>query len=71
MKSLPPKSFEMFLNVFSKIPQRVVWKWEDQPLENLPPNILMVDWLPQIDLLGILVLILLKTNTNVSSKTNS
>lgn len=34
------------------IPQRIVWKWEGQPLKNLPPNVLMIDWLPQQDLLG-------------------
>lgn len=40
------------LNVFSKLKQRVIWKWEDKGLEGVPENVKLVKWLPQQDLLS-------------------
>jgi glucuronosyltransferase len=49
---MPKETLDTFIRVFSKLRQRVVWKWEaDAPL-NMPSNIMMVNWLPQQDLLG-------------------
>lgn len=41
-----------FLQVFGTLPQRVLWKWEDDTLDNLPPNVRVMKWLPQRDVLG-------------------
>ncbi|XP_056630363.1 uncharacterized protein LOC130440939 [Diorhabda sublineata] len=46
-----PKSKQMiFLNVFSRLPQRVVWKWESE-MENKPDNVMTTRWAPQKDIL--------------------
>ncbi|XP_065216826.1 UDP-glucosyltransferase 2-like [Planococcus citri] len=39
-----------FKNAFAEIPQRVIWKFEEK-MENVPSNILLLDWLPQRDIL--------------------
>lgn len=40
-----------FLNAFASIPQRVIWKYE-KPIENLPENVMISNWVPQRDILG-------------------
>ncbi len=50
---MPNDSLQTFLKVFSRIPQRVVLKWEGEIPEDVPSNVMMVNWLPQQDLLGI------------------
>lgn len=52
VSSMPKKIVDTFIRVFSKLPQRVVWKWEGEIPKNVSPNIKMVSWLPQQDLLG-------------------
>lgn len=42
---------QMFLNVFNKIPQRILWKWEGE-LTGKPSNIMIRKWMPQRDILG-------------------
>lgn len=49
---MPKEITDTFIRVFSKLPQRLIWKWESDIPENLPENIMMSDWLPQQDLLG-------------------
>ena len=44
---------DTFLKVFSQLPQRIVWKWNEKPIQNLPGNVLLKKWLPQQDILGI------------------
>lgn len=53
MDEMPSEMLQVFIRVFSKLPQRVVWQWRgfNKPA-NLSDNILLVDWLPQQDLLG-------------------
>lgn len=43
---------QMFLNVFNKIPQRILWKWEGE-LPGKPSNVMIRKWMPQRDILGI------------------
>lgn len=44
---------QLMLNTFGRINQRVVWKWEGRENNiNIPPNVLLLPWLPQQDLLG-------------------
>ena len=49
--SLTLKQRESFISAFASIPQRVIWKYEDQ-IENLPANVMLSEWLPQRDILG-------------------
>ena len=49
---LPENYRKMFLNVFSKLKQRVLWKWETEQMDGLPPNVKLSKWLPQADVLG-------------------
>jgi len=51
---MPEKTLQAFMDAFSKLPQKVICKWEAEIPKNIPSNILLVDWLPQQDLLGIL-----------------
>ncbi|XP_037823964.1 UDP-glycosyltransferase UGT5-like [Lucilia sericata] len=50
---MPDKALEKIFNVLSKLPQKVVWKVDDE--SNVPgnsTNILYRKWLPQSDILG-------------------
>uniref|UniRef100_A0A182R101 UDP-glucuronosyltransferase n=1 Tax=Anopheles farauti TaxID=69004 RepID=A0A182R101_9DIPT len=49
---MPPEKLAIILRVFSSLRQRVVWKFEDERIRNLPPNVLVRGWLPQSDILG-------------------
>jgi glucuronosyltransferase len=44
---------EAFLSVFSKLKQKILWKWETtETMEGLPDNVKLSKWLPQQDILG-------------------
>lgn len=43
----------IFREVFSQIPQRVIWKYEES-IEDLPKNVMVSDWVAQRDILGLL-----------------
>lgn len=51
---MPENIKQMFVRVFARLPQRVIWKWEKESLlvDSVTPNVKIVDWLPQQDLLG-------------------
>ncbi len=49
---MPKDILQVFLNVFAKLPQRVIWKWEADIPDNISPNVMMTKWLPQQDLFG-------------------
>lgn len=49
---LPVEKKNVFLNVFRKLKQTVIWKWEDDQLDNKPNNLIIRKWLPQIEILG-------------------
>ncbi|XP_066999951.2 UDP-glucosyltransferase 2 isoform X1 [Anabrus simplex] len=40
------------LEVFSELPQRVIWKWESDSLPGQPANVMIAKWLPQQDILA-------------------
>ncbi|XP_066941843.1 UDP-glycosyltransferase UGT5-like [Macrobrachium rosenbergii] len=49
--TLPTKYRNMFIEAFSKLNQRILWKFETD-LEGIPENIMISPWLPQQDILG-------------------
>jgi glucuronosyltransferase len=51
--SLMPESMKKaFLEAFSQLKQRVLWKWETDSLPGQPGNVKVEKWLPQSDILG-------------------
>lgn len=47
-----PKTFpRAVLNVFKKLPYRILWKWNED-IDNLPANVKVSKWLPQQNILG-------------------
>ncbi|XP_027848325.2 UDP-glycosyltransferase UGT5 isoform X3 [Aphis gossypii] len=50
-ETFSPEKRQMFLNVFNKIPQRVLWKWEGE-LPGKPSNVMIRKWMPQRDILA-------------------
>ena len=49
---LPTEKKNAFLNVFRRLRQTVIWKWEDDTLQNIPKNVVLRDWLPQKEILS-------------------
>ena len=53
--ALPHGFIENFFDIFRDWPQRVVWKLKNVPkhlIEKQPANVMLVNWMPQQDLLG-------------------
>ncbi|XP_041659600.1 UDP-glucuronosyltransferase 1A5-like [Cheilinus undulatus] len=50
--ALPEDLADAFARVFAKMPQKVIWKHKGKTPSTLGNNTLMVDWMPQKDLLG-------------------
>ena len=48
---MPEAKRKMMLSVFSKLKQRVIWKWETS-MEDAPDNVMLSSWLPQTSLLA-------------------
>ena len=48
---MPLEMRDKIIEAFSKVPQRILWKYEKE-LENLPKNIKLTNWAPQQDILG-------------------
>lgn len=51
-KEMPPDMLRLFLRVFGSLKQRVLWKFEDESIGQLPPNVMIRKWLPQADILA-------------------
>ena len=54
---MSPETRRTFISTFGRLKQRIIWKWEDETkmssdVDILPPNVKLVPWLPQQDLLG-------------------
>jgi glucuronosyltransferase len=49
---IPESKRNAFLEVFSKLKQQVLWKWETDTLPGKPKNVKLGKWLPQSDILG-------------------
>lgn len=49
--SFPVEIREAFQRAFSRLPQRVLWKWENETMPGQTPNIMTQKWMPQFDIL--------------------
>lgn len=50
--TMPPETLQLFVNVFKKLPQKVLWKIEADTLPGLSNNVKLVKWVPQPGVLG-------------------
>ena len=48
---MPEDKRKLMLKVFSKLKQKVIWKWETE-MADAPDNVLISSWLPQTSLLA-------------------
>ncbi|KAL0270116.1 UNVERIFIED_CONTAM: hypothetical protein PYX00_007626 [Menopon gallinae] len=48
----PREKQKMFVSVFAKLKQNVLWKFEDDSLTDLPDNLKIMKWVPQSDVLA-------------------
>lgn len=51
-KHFPEEKKKSILSAFSKINLKVLWKYEDDDLSDIPTNVQLRKWLPQQDILG-------------------
>ncbi|XP_069681750.1 UDP-glycosyltransferase UGT5-like isoform X2 [Periplaneta americana] len=51
-ETLPADKRDAFLQAFAELPQRVLWKWENDSLPGRPHNVKTAKWLPQFDVLN-------------------
>nr|XP_053656458.1 UDP-glycosyltransferase UGT5-like [Cherax quadricarinatus] len=49
--SMPVQYRDLFIQAFRRLPQRVIWKYEEE-LEDVPDNVMINKWLPQQDILA-------------------
>ena len=50
--TMPEAKRKVILAAFSKLKQKVLWKWETETMADLPKNVRLSKWLPQQDILG-------------------
>jgi glucuronosyltransferase len=51
-ETVPDAKRDAFLQAFSELPQRVLWKWEADTMPGQPENVKIAKWLPQFDILS-------------------
>ncbi|KAH8358918.1 hypothetical protein KR093_003240 [Drosophila rubida] len=51
-KDLPEEQIQMLLKTFASLPQRVLWKFENDQLPGKPSNVFLSKWFPQPDILA-------------------
>ncbi|KAH8254190.1 hypothetical protein KR032_008816, partial [Drosophila birchii] len=49
---MSPGKRKIFLDVFGSLKQRVLWKFENESVTNIPANVMVKSWLPQADILA-------------------
>ncbi|XP_035998925.1 UDP-glucuronosyltransferase 2C1 [Fundulus heteroclitus] len=52
VNSLPEEAVDSIASVFAEMPQKIIWKHRGKRPSTLGNNTLIVDWMPQKDLLG-------------------
>lgn len=51
-RNLSPQNRKVLMNVFRKLPVKILWKFEEENLPNKPDNVRISKWLPQRGILG-------------------
>ena len=51
-KYMPEKFKVILMEAFKRIPQRILWKYDDEDIKL--PNVMVKSWMPQQDILGTL-----------------
>ena len=49
---MPEEKRRVFIEAFSELRQKILWKWESAVLPGQPANVRTGAWLPQQDILG-------------------
>ncbi|CAH0585781.1 unnamed protein product [Chrysodeixis includens] len=49
---MPEEKKKAVINVFRKLKQTILWKWEDDNFENKPDNLIVRKWMPQNEILA-------------------
>lgn len=49
---MEPAKKQIITEVFSELPYKILWKYEDKSMENQPKNVKIGQWFPQQDLLA-------------------
>ncbi|XP_066257468.1 UDP-glycosyltransferase UGT5-like isoform X2 [Euwallacea similis] len=49
--TFPEEQLRAFIRAFAKLPQRVLWKWENDTMPDKPDNVMIRKWMPQFDIL--------------------
>lgn len=52
MSTMPKDKLNILIKVFRSIPRKVIWKWEQDDIPELPDNVMVQKWLPQYDILS-------------------
>lgn len=52
VSDLPEETTAVFIQAFSQIPQKVVWRYTGQIPDSVPENVKFMQWVPQNDLLA-------------------
>ncbi len=50
--SMPETVRLAMIDVFSKLKQNIIWKWDGSDMKDLPANVMLSKWVPQQDILG-------------------
>lgn len=50
--SLTDEIKQAFMDAFRELPQRVLWKYENETLPGKPDNVMVRKWMPQFDILS-------------------
>lgn len=49
--TFPEEKRREFLKAFKRLPQRVLWKYENDSMPGKPDNVMIRKWMPQLDIL--------------------
>lgn len=49
---LPPEKVNAFIEAFRRLKQKVLWKFEEGTIPNMPSNVMIRKWLPQNEILA-------------------
>lgn len=65
---MPIAKLQAFIEAFRGLKQNVLWKYEGEPIENLPANVMVRHWMPQSDILAHENIVLFITHGGVFGK---